>query len=119
MSPMEKMPLWRDANRLLLLVEQAVRHFPRYHKYTLGSDLRRQVMRLCRLIVRACNTPEQRLRYVQQLVDSVDDFKVQIQLAKELKVFRRFTEFQAIAELAVSLGKQSGGWKRRLQGGVA
>jgi hypothetical protein len=41
--------LRRDANRLLLLeIKQAVRRFPRYHKYALGTDLRRQAMTLCR-----------------------------------------------------------------------
>ncbi len=34
-----QLPLWRDAQRFLLEVELAVRAFPRYHKYTLGSDL--------------------------------------------------------------------------------
>lgn len=29
-----QMPLWRDSQQLLLLVEQAVRDFPRYHQYT-------------------------------------------------------------------------------------
>jgi hypothetical protein len=29
----ERLPIWRDANRLLLGVEQAVRGFGRYHKY--------------------------------------------------------------------------------------
>lgn len=38
-----QLPIWRDANRLLIEIEQAVRKFPRYHKYALGSDLRRQV----------------------------------------------------------------------------
>ena len=33
-----KTPLWRDSNRFLVEVETAVRTFPRYHKYTLGSD---------------------------------------------------------------------------------
>ncbi|MCG5548798.1 hypothetical protein [Halorhodospira halochloris] len=37
-----KAPIWRDAQRLLVLTEEAVRRFPRYHKYTLGSGLRRQ-----------------------------------------------------------------------------
>ncbi len=35
-------PIWRDATQLLLNVEQAVKHFPRYHKYTLGSEMRQQ-----------------------------------------------------------------------------
>jgi len=44
MARYQHLPIWRDANRLLPVVEQAVRSFPRYHKYTLGSDLRNQAM---------------------------------------------------------------------------
>jgi hypothetical protein len=116
---MQQMPLWRDASRLLLAIEEAVRHFPRYHKYTLGSDLRKQAMGVCRLIVRAYNDKAQRERQVARLVVVIDDLKIQIQLAKELRVFRHFREFQAIAELVVAVGKQSGGWRRRVQGQTA
>lgn len=41
MQSMNQMPIWRDANRLLLLVEEAVRHFPRHHKYSLDIEFRR------------------------------------------------------------------------------
>jgi len=112
---MKQLPIWRDANQLLLLIEQAVSFFPRYHKYTLGTDLRRQAMTVCRLIVRAYNDTERRRQYVHQLNDAVDDLKIQVQLAKELAAFRNFKEFEAIATMTVAVGKQSGGWKRRLQ----
>jgi hypothetical protein len=42
----KQIPLWRDSNHCLLEVERAVRQFPRYHKYTLGSELRRQLIAL-------------------------------------------------------------------------
>lgn len=112
---MQRMPLWRDANQLLLLVEQAVRNFPRYHKYALGLELRQQSMKICRLIVRAYNDKAQRVRYVCQLNEAVDDLKIQVQLGKELAAFRHFKEFETIAALVVAVGKQSGAWKRRLQ----
>ncbi|MCX7086849.1 MAG: four helix bundle protein [Methylococcales bacterium] len=108
-------PIWRDANRLLLLVEQAVRHFPRYHKYTLGSELRRQAMKICQWIHRAWQNRAQALAILPRLVLAVDDLKIQLQLAKELQVFRNFAEFEQLAELTVQVGKQSGGWLRRLQ----
>lgn len=44
----QQLPLWRDSNRLLVAVENAVHGFPRYHKYALGADLRRQAMRMGR-----------------------------------------------------------------------
>ena len=86
-------PIWRDANNLLLLIEQAVKHFPRYHKYTLGSELRSQAMLICRLISRSWHHKSQAYRLLPQLVDAVDDLKIQVQLAKELHVWRNFAEF--------------------------
>ncbi len=107
--------LWRDANALLLEVERSVRHFPRYHKYTLGAEMRKQAMLVCRLINRAFMQKESKLQSVQQLVLSINDLKLQIQLAKELQVFRNFAEFERLSVLAVQSGKQSGGWLRKLR----
>jgi hypothetical protein len=50
---MKHLPIWRDATQLLLEIEKAVMGFPRYHKYTLGTDLRQQAMGIVRLIHRA------------------------------------------------------------------
>jgi len=114
MNRKERLPIWRDANRLLLEIERAVRQFPRYHKYTVGADLRRQSMYVCRMLVRALSAEgQQRKQQVQQVRLAIDDLKVTIQLAKELKAFRNFRQFQVISELAVGIGKQSGAWHRR------
>ena len=110
---LNQLTLWRDATRLLKLIEEAVRRFPRYHKYTLGSDLRRQAMTVCRLILRAWHARDDRARQLDRLVLAVDDLKLLIQLGKELGAFASFAEFQGIAEAAVTLGRQSGGWQRR------
>lgn len=59
-----RLPLWRDANRNLVEVELAVRGFPRHHKYTLGSDLRRQAMQICRLVARAAQGAQTRAESV-------------------------------------------------------
>jgi len=107
------LPIWRDALRLTVLLEEAVRGFPRYHKYALGTDLRRGAMRVVRLVGRAYHARGARAPLVGQLVEAVDDLKLLIQLGKELRAFRSFAEFQAAAELAVQLGRQSGGWLKR------
>ena len=110
-----QLPLWRDANRLLLEIEVAVRGFSRYHKYTLGTDLRALSMRVCGLVARAAQTPDPiaRLGCVEQWVWCVEDIKIQVQLGKEIAAFASFAQFQRIAELSVALGKQSGGWWKR------
>ena len=111
-----QLPIWRDANPLLLEVEQAVRRFPRHHKYALGTDLRRQAMSVCRCIVRAAAAAaaqgDARDRLLERLVLTVEDLKLSIQLAKELQAFASFAEFARAAELAVAVGKQSGGWRK-------
>ncbi|WOO31810.1 four helix bundle protein [Diaphorobacter limosus] len=110
-----QLPLWRDAQRLLLQVELAVRDFARYHKYTLGSELRQQAMAICRLVARAAQQGDVQRRVVvlERLVWGLEDFKIRLQLAKELQAFASFAQFQALAELAVALGKQSGGWCKK------
>ena len=53
MSRYRQLPLFQTAIDLALHLEQAVRRFPRYHKYTLGTELRQAAQRLCRLVGRA------------------------------------------------------------------
>jgi hypothetical protein len=106
------LPIWRDSRRLLLEVEKSVRRFPRYHKYTLGSELRAQAMKICRLVARAWRDKARAQYWLERLVPAVDDLKLQIQLGKELQAFANFAEFESLAALAVEVGKQSGGWLR-------
>jgi len=40
MAGFRHLPIWKDAMDLALHLENAVRRFARYHKYTLGSELR-------------------------------------------------------------------------------
>ncbi len=110
----KSIPIWRDANALLIAVENTVRHFPRYHKYTLGSEMRLKAMQICRLIAYAWQNKSRTPTVLPRLVDAVDDLKIQIQLAKELQALQNFAHFQQLTELAVSVGKQSGGWYRRV-----
>lgn len=137
----QHLPLWRDANRLLLPIEQAVRDFdagrpgltrcaqpavaqmrsrricPRRHKYSLVKDMRRLAMTISQLVRRAAPREDQVAR-VTRLVEAVDDLKLQIQLGNELQAFQSFKQFQAITDLAVVVGKQSGSLRNRLPIGV-
>ena len=64
MLHLNHLPIWRDANRMLLAIEQAVRQFTRYYKYTLGTELRRQAMQMCRLIIRAADQRAEQARWL-------------------------------------------------------
>jgi hypothetical protein len=110
MSSPKKPAIWADAMRLATEIEVAVRGFPRYHKYTLGTDLRRQAALVCRRVAQAARFPDRRVESLEALVLAVEDLKISIQLAKEVQAFASFAQFQRVVELAVLVGKQSGGW---------
>ena len=48
----EHLPIYKAAYDLCLWLEQVVRGFSRYHKFSLGSDLRDGSRRILRLVVR-------------------------------------------------------------------
>ncbi len=52
MAQTEHLPIYKATYDLCLYFEQIVRNFSRYHKYTLGTDLRETSRRVLRRIVR-------------------------------------------------------------------
>jgi hypothetical protein len=116
MAHYRHLPIWKAAMDLAVHLEHAVRRFPRYHKYTLGSELRQTAQRLCCGVARANNAhSEARCSALDELVLEVEAMKTLLTLAQEMKAFANFNEFALATELTVSLGKQSGGWRRRVR----
>jgi hypothetical protein len=105
-------PIYRDCRRLLLHTEEVVRRFSRYHKYTVGTDLRQQAMALMRGVHVAVYDRPNQPRHVQALVWQVDNYKLTLQLAIELGAFSGFAAFETAAHLAGQIGKQCGGWQK-------
>lgn len=113
MRHLNRLFIWRDASRLLAEKEQVGRTFARYHKSSIDTRLRAKAMRLCLSIYWAISRKHSGIKLVQQVTELVDDMKLQIQLTRELNAFANFAQFQRVAELAVSLGRQAGGWLKR------
>src|SRR5689334_7292764 len=97
----------------MLEVEQAVHGFARFHKYQVGAKLRDQAMSLATLANRAWRDRPRQLEWTEQLVWAVDDFKLTLQLASEVRAFVSFRQFDALARTVRELGKQVGGWHRQ------
>jgi hypothetical protein len=86
----------------------------RKHKYSVGKVLSDQAMEVHGLTVRAWRKKDQQLQLVRELVDRIDDLKLTLQLGKDVNAFGSFAEFEAIVRLVDEVGKQSGGWLKRL-----
>ncbi len=60
MARYEHLPIYKAAMDLTVYIETIVKNFSRYHKYTLGSDLRQQSRELVTVIIRANSRAEKR-----------------------------------------------------------
>jgi hypothetical protein len=108
-------PIYRQIRQLVLLLEQAVMRFGRYHKYGVGADLRQQAMACWRCVHRACHGGRSaQAQHVHALAAAVDELKLTLQLAHAVGAFANAKVFEQAVALVVSVGKQCGGWQREL-----
>jgi hypothetical protein len=117
MAQYEHLPIFKKAYDLTLYFEKIVRNFSRYHKYSVGAELRelsREVMRL----IRRANDAEDKAPLLLQNRERLEDLKIAIRLCKDLQAFQNFNSFQYSINEVVDICKQNEGWlKAMLQKG--
>jgi hypothetical protein len=109
MARYEHLPIYKTAMDLAVYLEQVVRNFSRYHKYTLGSELRQQSRELVTVIIRA-NSRRDKLPVLSELRERLEGLLVLLRIGQEVRAFQNFTAYGRAAELAVALGRQNEGW---------
>lgn len=105
----------KAAQRVRVVIETAVKAFPRRDRYALGADLRAAAKQIVRLAMLAWRERQRQLLRVRELSTAVDDLKLEMMLAKDVQCFRSTAEFEAVSRLIVDLGRQVGGWLKALQ----
>ena len=115
MAQYEHLPIYKKAFDMIVYIENSVRGFSRYHKYTLGTDLRNISRAIVRLIVKA-NSETNKILTLQQLRDTIEEMKVTVRVAKEVKAYRNFNTFKFLIEEVISLSRQSEGWLKSMRG---
>ena len=117
MARYEHLPIYKQAFEVAVYLEKVVAGFSRYHKYTLGSELRNRSRSIVALIVKA-NAQQQKKPQLLQLREQLDELLILLRLAKEVKAFRNFKAFQHVVEQVVSVCRQNEGWiKSRAKSG--
>jgi len=105
----EKLPIFKKALELNVYIEEAVRNFAQYHKYAIGSELRQKAREVLYGIYRVYFSDNKK-EDILALRNSIEELKITIYLAKELKALRDFKQFEILSRLAVELAKQAQGW---------
>lgn len=111
----ENLPIYKAALDLCVYVEQIVQSFDKYHKYTIGEDLRTHSKELLFGIHKA-NRMRDKKESLETLRDKCEETKMLIALAKELKAFKSFTQFEHSSKLTVNICKQTQSWLNQSAG---
>jgi len=111
MARYEHLPIYKKAFDLTVYFEKVVAGFSRYHKYTLGTELRNRSREIVLTIIRA-NSSRDKTPHLMQLRNDLEELLLLIRLCKETKAFKSFKAFQFAAEEVTSVSRQNEGWLR-------
>ena len=114
MSRYEHLPIYKKSFDLWIWTETAVRSFSRYHKYTVGSDLRNQVRQIVKTVVEANNTLDKRA-VLARLRLELETLMLLVRMSKEVKAFANLNSYQHAAGEVINLARQNEGWLRSLE----
>jgi len=113
-SAYENLPVYKKALDLTVYFEKIVLNFSRYHKYTVGTELRDLSRKIVVLIAKA-NIKATRKEYLIEALDKLDELKILIRICKEIKAFHAFNSYCVAAKETIEVIKQCEGWLRSSQ----
>ncbi len=105
----DNLPIYKLALDLCVYVETIVKSFDRYFKYTIGSDLREYSKRIL-FGVHKANRSYDKSALLERLVEYCEEFKMLVQLCRELKAFKSFKQFEHLSKKSVGVAKQAQAW---------
>jgi len=109
MAKYEHLPIYKSAFDFLIFCENTVKGFPRYHKYTHGSDLRNTAREIVKLVIKA-NNSQIKSPVLEELRIYLEETKLILRICKELHVFKNFKTFGNAINQVTDISRQAEGW---------
>ena len=103
------LPVFKDVYKLTLLIYSLTKDFSKEYKYTLGQDLKKDVMVLMRSIYRA-NKAQNKKEYLETFLDDFELLKLEVRLCVDMKIISIKKQAE-ISLLMDGIGKQITGWR--------
>jgi four helix bundle protein len=112
MARYEHLPIFKVSFDLAVHIEKIVKNFSRYHKYTLGTELRNQSRAIVEAIIEANSKKDDRREYLLALREKCEQLKVLARLCHESGGFQSTKAYLYTSEQIVNIAKQNEGWLR-------
>jgi hypothetical protein len=117
MARYEHLPIYKAALDMTVHFEKLVAGFSRYHKYTLGTELREASRGVLMQVLRANNAKDKAERSTELLVlrDRIEALLLAMRVAKEVKAFKSFAGYLHAVEQVGTVARQNEGWFKQTQ----
>ena len=79
------LPVFKEVYKLILVLFEVTKDFPKEYKYTLGHDIKRDGINLVRSIYRA-NKAKNKVEYLEAFLDDFELIKLEIRLCVDMKI---------------------------------
>jgi len=112
MAQTEHLPIYKRTYDLCLYFEQVVRNFSRYHKYSLGADLRDGARKVLKLVVRA-NSRRDKAPVLLAVREELEELKAMLRLCQDVKAFPNFNSFGHAIEMVTEIRLSQTGYGER------
>lgn len=106
-----ELPVYRDTYNLMLEVYLTTNKFTHEFKYSLGQDMKRDVLSLFRNLYRA-NRSSAKQTYLEDFLSDFELLKVEMRLCVDLKLLP-IRKMAQMSKLTDSIGKQVTSWRNK------
>ena len=108
MAQYQHLPIYKQTYDVLLRTIVATKHFPREYKFTLGQQLKNELIELVVIIYRA-NSARDKKQHIEWILERIQAIQLLMRLSHDIKILPR-NHYAALAEMTDTLGRQAQGW---------
>lgn len=106
-----ELPVYRDSYQLLLDVYRLTSGFGHEYKYSLGQDMKRDVLALFRHLYHA-NRSVDKAQHLEQFLDDFELLKLELRICMDLKLMS-VKKMAQLSQLMDSIGRQTTAWRNK------
>lgn len=106
-----ELPVYRDSYELLLDIYRLTSGFAHEYKYSLGQDMKRDVLALFRHLYHA-NRATDKTEHLEQFLEDFELLKLEIRICMDLKLLP-LKKMAQLSQLMDSIGKQTTAWRNK------
>jgi len=111
MTTYDNLPLYKTSYDFLLLIFHLCKQFTKEFKYSLGDDLKKELMNLIKEIYHANGNQQKRIEYIEKAQEHSETIRLYIRILKDLHQIN-VAKFTTLNEKLETISKQLSAWKK-------